>query len=132
MWMDTEDLIGRYLIAAAEHAEAQRQLGEQSALARGNRAADELRRLAVEIGARGAASVATFTKLLDEDRNGVSAWAAFHVLEVMTAPRDTVNRAFDVIERVAAGQGVESIGARVRLRELRRQFGWPDSGEPTA
>ena len=99
---------------------------------RGNEAADEPRRLAVAIGARGAASVAAFSRLLDEDRNGVSAWAAFHVLEVMAASSDVAIRAFEIIERISGGQGVESIGARMRLQELRRQFGRSDPGEPTA
>ena len=130
--MDTEDLIRRYLLAAADHAESQRQLGDRSALTRGNQAADELRRIASDIGARGPSSVVAFSRLLEEDRNGVSGWAAFHVLEVMTAPPEVVNRAFAIIERIAGGRSAASVGARVRLRELRQQFGRSDSDNPTA
>ena len=69
---------------------------------RGNRAADELRRLAIDIGTRGPASIGAFGCLLDEDRNnGVSGWAAFHILEVMTTSPEVADRAFAVIERIA-------------------------------
>ena len=50
-------------------------------------------------------SVAAFSRLLDEDRNGVSAWAAFHVVEVMATSSDVAIRAFEIIERIAGGQG---------------------------
>ena len=123
--MKTDELIGRYLLAAAEHWEAQRHLGERSALRHGNRAADELRRIAVEIGSYGSTGVHALSRLLDDPRNGVDQWAAVHVLEVMTTPSDVIDRAFDALERIALGDDANAIGTRMRLKELRAQFGRP-------
>lgn len=123
--MKTDELIGRYLLAAAEHWGAQTHLGKRSALVRGNQAADELRRLATEIGARGSTDIHEFSCLLDDSRNGVNGWAAFHILEVMTAPPDVIDRAFETLERIALGDDMNALGTRMRLKELRSQFGRP-------
>ena len=120
--MNTDELIGLYLLAAAENYEARKDYS-RSAVKRGNRAADELRRLATDIGRRNEADVRAFSRLLDDPRNGVDKWAAFHLLEVMTAPLDVVDRAFVIIERLAASDDLDAIGTRVRLKELRTQFG---------
>ena len=125
-----DDLIGRYLLAAAEYADAQSRLDVESELERCNRAADELRRIATVIGKRDTASIRAFSRLLDDSRNGVSGWAAFHVLEVMTAPQDIVDRAFETLDRIAAGEGVMALGTRMRVQELRRQFRRTTSHEP--
>jgi hypothetical protein len=67
--------------------------------------------------------------LLDGPRHPASGWAAFHVLEVMSAPQDVIDRAFVVIEAIAASDSLSAIGVRMRLKELRREFGKdPDQG----
>jgi len=121
--MSVDDLIGQYLLAAAEHWAAQADLGFRSALRRGNKAADELRRLATEIGSCGPEAIRSFSRLLDDPRNGVSGWAAFHSLEVMNAPPDVVDHAFEVLNAIAKGDGLTALGTRMRLQELRIQFG---------
>jgi hypothetical protein len=131
--MDIDQLINRYLLAAAEWSEAQERLGwEQSAVELSNRAADEMRHLATEVGAAGAPAVRTFSQLLDEARNGVQSWAAFHVLEVMKPPPDIVERAFAVLESLAPGEGITAVGTRMRLHELRAQYGRPNPNSTTA
>jgi hypothetical protein len=121
--MNIDELIDRYLLAAAEHWQSLKALGhDASAVRRGNQAADDMRRIATDVGAAGATTMQAFGRLLDEPRNGVQAWAAFHVLEVMQAPPDLVDRAFDVLENIARGDGVQALGTRIRLRELRAQF----------
>ena len=121
--MSIDDLIGQYLLAAAEHWSAQAHLGSRSALRRGNNAADELRRLATEIGSGGPEAIRAFCRLLDDPRDGVCGWAAFHTLEVMNAPPDVVDRAFEVLSVIAKGDGMTALGTRMRLQELRLQFG---------
>jgi hypothetical protein len=121
--MNIDELIDRYLLAAAEHWQSLKALGhDASAVRRGNQAADDMRRIATDVGAAGATTMQAFGRLLDEPRNGVRAWAAFHVLEVMQAPPDLVDMAFDVLENIARGDGVQALGTRIRLRELRAQF----------
>jgi hypothetical protein len=131
--MDINELINRYLLAAAEWSEAQKRLGRaQSAVKLGNRAADEMRHLATEVGVAGSSAVRTFSQLLDEPRNGVQSWAAFHVLEVMQPPPDVVERAFAVLESLARGEGITAVGTRIRLHELRAQYGRPNPNSTTA
>ena len=121
--MNHDELIRTYLLAAAEHWQAQGELGQPGVGARANRAADEMRRLATEIAKEGAAAVQDFSRLLDDARNGVQEWAAFHILELMDAPPGVVDRAFEVLETRATGEGVNALGIRMRLKELRSQFG---------
>ena len=129
--MNVDILIGRYLLATAEHFGSRVEAGERRAVVHaGNRAADELRRLAVEIGTNEPVAVRAFGRLLDEPRNEVNAWAAFHLLEVMTAPVDLVDRAFGVLESIAHGDGPTALGTRMRLKELRAQFGRNIPGSP--
>ncbi|HVL69459.1 MAG TPA: hypothetical protein VM364_19530 [Vicinamibacterales bacterium] len=123
--MKAEELIGQYLLAAAEHWAAQREVTKRSALVRGNRAADELRRLATMIGQGGSEYIRAFSALLDESRNGVNGWAGFHILEVMDAPPDVVDRAFETLEGIARGDGMNALGTRMRLKELRARFARP-------
>jgi hypothetical protein len=82
-----------------------------------------MRRLATEIATGDAAAVRDFSRLLDDARNGVQSWAAFHILELMDAPPDVVDRAFEVLETRAKGEGINALGIRMRLKELRSQFG---------
>jgi hypothetical protein len=82
-----------------------------------------MRRLAIEIATADAAAVRDFSRLLDDTRNGVQEWAAFHILELMDAPSDVVDRAFEVLETRAKGDGVKALGIRMRPKELRSQFG---------
>jgi hypothetical protein len=90
--MNIDELIDRYLLAAAEHWQSLKALGhDASAVRRGNQAADDMRRIATDVGAAGATTMQAFGRLLDEPRNGVRAWAAFHVLGVMQAPPDLVD-----------------------------------------
>ena len=121
--MDIDELIGRYLLAAAEHYEAQENLGNRSALKRGNSAADELRRLATEVGGRGCEDIEQFSRLLCDSRNRVNAWAAFHILEVMQPPPEVVDRAFNTLEEIARGDDINAVGTRMRLAQLRKQYG---------
>jgi hypothetical protein len=127
--MEIDDLLGRYLLAAAEHAQLVSSGGGQPRTRAVNRAADELRRLASIIGSGGPDSIRSFSSLLDETRNDVRIWAAFHALEVMQSPPDVVDRAFCVLEERANGDGVNALGTRMRLNELRAQFG---RNSPTA
>jgi len=94
-----------------------------------NRAADELRRLASIIGSGGPNSIRSFSALLDETRNESVFWAAFHALEVMQSPPDVVDRAFRVLEERANSDSMNAVGTRMRLKELRAQFG---RNSPTA
>jgi hypothetical protein len=121
--MEIDDLLGRYLLVAAEHAQLLSSGGGQQVTHAVNRAADELRRLASVIGSGGPDSIRSFSSLLDETRNDVRIWAAFHVLEVMPSPPDVVDRAFGVLEERANGDSVNALGTRWRLNELRGQFG---------
>jgi hypothetical protein len=121
--MNIDELIARYLLAAAEHYEAQKHLGNRSALKRGNSAADELRRLATEVGGRSSEDIEQFSRLLCESRNSVNAWAAFHVLEVMQPPPEVVDRAFKALEEIAKGEDLNAVGTRMRLTQLRKQYG---------
>jgi hypothetical protein len=118
-----DELVGQYRLAAAEYWNAQAHLGSRSALRRGNQAADDLRRIATQIGTLGVDAVRLFAELLDDQRNGVAGWTAFHLLEVMSAPPDVVDRAFRVLESIATGDGLTALGTRMRLRDLRTQFG---------
>ena len=95
----------------------------REATRRGNRAADELRRLAAEIGTGGPDAVRAFGALLDESEDGVRYWAAFHLLEVMPAPLDLVDRAFALLEQRAQGDDLDAFGTRCRLEELRAEYG---------
>jgi hypothetical protein len=123
-FLQHDELINRYLLAAAEHWESFKAHGlDRSAVRRGNQAADDMRRLATEIGAAGSAAMQAFGRLLDEPRNGVQGWAAFHVLEVMQAPADLVDRALRVLEMIASSDGLHALGTRSRLKELRSQYG---------
>jgi hypothetical protein len=88
-----------------------------------NRAADELRRLASTIGSGGPDSIRSFSVLFDDTRNDVWIWAAFHALEVMQSPPDIVDRAFSILEERATGDSINALGTRIRLKELRAQFG---------
>jgi len=124
-----DDLVGQYLLAAAEHWNAQAHLGSRSALRRGNQAADDLRRIATQVGTLGVDAIRRFAELLDDQRNGVAGWTAFHLLEVMSAPPDAVDRAFQVLESIATGDGLTALGTRMRLRELRMQFGRAPSAD---
>jgi hypothetical protein len=117
------ELIRTYLLAAAEHWQAQGELEKPGVVNRANRAADEMRRIATEIATAGAAAVRDFSRLLDESRNGVQGWAAIHILELMDAPSDVVDQAFEVLDRIANGTGVAALGTRMRLKELRSKFG---------
>jgi hypothetical protein len=120
---DVDDCIGAYLLAAAEHWEAVAQLGTvPSAVKRVNRAADEMRRVATDIGSRGPDAIRAFSRLLDEPRNDVQIWVAFHILEVMEAPLDVVDRAFQVLEKLSCDEGVVALGTKWRLNELRRLY----------
>ena len=127
------DLIGRYLLAAAEYAaqwEGRLVPAGTVGVRRANRAADDLRKTAQEIACAGESAIRTFGRLLDEPRNRVRIWAAYHVLDLMTAPPDVVTKAFAVLEDVASGDDLEAMGARSRLPELRLAFGLdPTSGE---
>ena len=121
--MNIDELIGRYLLAAAEHWEAKKYLGENRAvLRRCNGAADELRRLAKEIGRCDSADVRQFSRLLGDSRNGVNGWAAIHLIEVIQAPPDVVERAFETIEEISKGDDMDAVILRMRLPELRRQY----------
>jgi hypothetical protein len=121
--MNHDDLIGAYRLAAAEHSQAQSRLERPGVVAQANRAADNMRRLATEIATAGSAAVRDFSRLLEDGQSGVQEWAAFHVLELMDAPSDVVDRAFEVLETRAKGEGVSALGIRMRLKELRSQFG---------
>lgn len=91
-----------------------------------------MRRLATEIGTAGPVASRRFSRLLDEPRNGVRGWEAFHLLEVMQAPSEIVDRAFGVLETIAGGDGVNALGTRLRLKDLRAQDGRPNPKSPTA
>jgi hypothetical protein len=121
--MHHDELIRRYLLAAAEHWQEQGRLESRDAVTRANRAADDMRRLADEIARADTAAVRAFGQLLDEPRNGVQTWAAFHVLELMNAPPDVVDHAFEVLETLAEGDGVDALATRMRLKALWSQFG---------
>ncbi len=121
----TERLIASYLLAAAEWWEAEtdrNRSGGRAAVKRGNRAADEMRRLATEIGLAGPSSILAFSRLFAEPRNGIQSWAAFHALEVMPSPSEVVDQAFTVLEDLAEGGGMQAFGIRMRLNELRTLF----------
>jgi len=123
---ETAELIRQYLLTAAEHYVSARQLdltGNRAVGRATNRYADQLRQIASTIGRKGPDAISAFGALLDEPRNKVQNWAAFHILEVMDAPSGLVDRAFAVLEDFATGKGVEAYGTRLRLRELREQFG---------
>jgi len=127
--MEIADLLGRDLLAAAEHAQLVSSGGGQPGTRAVNRAADELRRLASIIGSGGPNSIRSFSALLDETRNESVFWAAFHALEVMQSPPDVVDRAFRVLEERANSDSMNAVGTRMRLKELRAQFG---RNSPTA
>jgi hypothetical protein len=65
-----------------------------------------MRRLASEIATGGSAAVRDFSRLLDDPRNGVQGWAAFHILGLMEAPSDVVDHAFDVLETRAKAKAL--------------------------
>lgn len=109
--MSDDELIRGYLLAAAEHWEPQGRLERPGLVARANRSADEMRRLATEIATAGAAAVRDFSRLLDDGRNGVQEWAAFHILELMDAPSDVVDQAFEVLETRAKGKASTHSGS---------------------
>jgi hypothetical protein len=121
--MHHDELIRRYLLAAADHWQEQYRLESRDAVSRANRAADDMRRLAGEIARADLAAVRAFSQLLDEPRNGVQIWAAFHILELMDAPPDVVDHAFEVLQTCANGNGADALGTRMRLKALRAQFG---------
>ncbi len=127
--MAVPDNLDSYRRAAAEYERWRFDLTNHYALSlreatrRGNRAADELRRLATEIGADGPDAVRAFGGLLDESQDGIRYWAAFHLLEVMPAPLDLVDRAFDLLEQRAQGDDLDAFGTRCRLEELHAEYG---------
>ena len=89
----------------------------------GNRAADELRRLALRLVRTDPTPSAPSEALLDESQDGIRYWAAFHLLEVMPAPLDLVDRAFDLLEQRAQGDNLDAFGTRCRLEELHAEYG---------
>jgi hypothetical protein len=122
---DAEVLIRRYQLAAVEHYLSAREVessGRRAAVRVTNRHADELREIAATIGRMGSAAIESFAALLDERRHAVRNWAAFHILEVMNAPPDVVERAFAVLQEVASGDSINALGTRIRLDELRRRY----------
>ena len=118
------ELIEQYRNHAAVHAAID--FADRGSVRRGNRAAGALRDIATRIGTMGQDAMERFGLLLGEPRDDVRYWAAFHILEVMPAPPALVDRAFAVLEERARGDGVEALGTRMRLRELRRQHQRPD------
>lgn len=63
-----------------------------------------------------------FSSLLDAD-DATAAWAAHHVLEHFAPNNDTKRRALAIIEREAAGDGVNAMGNRMWLEEWRKHKG---------
>jgi hypothetical protein len=120
------ELIEQYRNNAAVHAAID--FADDASVRRGNRAASSLRAIATQIGTMGQDAMERFGLLLDEPRDDIHYWAAFHlhILEVMPAPPALVNRAFALLEERARGDGAEALGTRMRLRELRRQHLRPD------
>jgi hypothetical protein len=90
-----------------------------------------MRRLATEIGRAGSAAVQEFSRLLDDSRNGVQGWAAFHILELMDAPSDVVDRAFEVLERLAKGTGMHALGTRTRSTRTDNRRDWRSQKKTT-
>lgn len=122
------ELIEQYRKNAAVHAAID--FADRASVRRGNRAAGSLRAIATQIGTMGQDAMERFGLLLDEPRDNVRYWAASHILEVMPAPPALVDRAFAVLEERARGDGVDALGTRMRLQELRRQHQRPDPVHP--
>ena len=120
-----ESMLGRALRQYQAHAAVHAAIdyNDPASVQAGNEAAIQMRKIAGRIGSKGEQAIEEFARFLEEPANDLCLWAAFHLLEVMTAPTELVDRAFEVLEQQSLEDDVAAFATRTRLRELRKLYG---------
>lgn len=115
------DLLGRFKELARIHADTD--YADMRSVEQGNSAVHEMIDISRRVSQSGAEAGAAFATLLDEPAHKVQLWAAHSILERMSYDEVVRNRALEVVRQYAGGEGVDSLGERMWLKEREANLG---------
>ena len=98
-------------------------LGDKASVKKGNRAANQLIKIAEQIDREFANGAEAFSALLNERGYKIDCWAAFHLIERIKSNKQQQQKALAVIESYAQSDDIDAPGIKLWLKNRNKKQG---------